>query len=111
MKPVGITWRHARAKLDLSVEEAATALGIAAGTLRNIESGQPRANVSLRLAYRAQDLYGLPLDELASTSEGRPDEPPKTPKREPKAPARRQDSEKRPGPKRNVAADELRAVS
>lgn len=90
--PVGQTWRSGRARLDLSVEEAAAKLKIAAGSLRNIESEQPRATVSERLAHRAGRLYEVPVADLlrsSAGSEGRPDEPPQQPK-SPKAPPRRQ---------------------
>lgn len=103
--PVGQTWRSGRARLDLSVEEAAAALKIAAGSLRNIESEQPRATVSERLAHRAERLYDVPVADLvraSSGSEGRPDEPPKQPK-PPKAPPKRQSTVKK-APRRNVAA-------
>lgn len=97
MKPNGPTWRHARAKLDLSVDEAAAALDIQPGSLRNIETEQPRAMVSERLAYRAERLYEVPFRQLVNSSEGRPDEPPKQPKKD-VAPPKRQ--EKSTGPKR-----------
>lgn len=76
MKPVGTKWRHARAQLDLSSKEAAERLGIEQRSLLNIESGQERATVSERLAYRAERLYGVPFAELVDgSSEGTPDEP------------------------------------
>lgn len=100
MKPEGTIWRHARAKADLHHKEAAAALQIAPKTLINIESNQPRANVSLHLVYRAAKLYGLPAATLvkdpveglseAGTDEGVPDTPPKQPTRS-KAPPKRQE--------------------
>lgn len=87
--------------MDLSVEVAADQLRIAPGSLRNIESGQPRAVVSLHLAYRAARLYGLALEDLVATTTENPEpskQPKQEPKREPLAPPKRQDREK--GPRR-----------
>lgn len=88
MKPIGQTWRHARAKLDISVEAAAEALDIQPGSLRNIESEQPRAMVSERLAYRAERFYKVPIAHLVD-AEQIPDKPPKQPKAPPKPPPKR----------------------
>lgn len=100
--PNGRSWRHGRARCDLSVDEAAGRLGIKAGSLRNIETDQPNYSVSERLAYRAARLYGTTYDELVldegENEKPKPKPPPK-PKREkdPSAPPPRKNGK---GPKR-----------
>lgn len=77
VKPNGPAWRTARAEADLSSKEAAKCLSLEQRSLLNIESGQPRAVVSERLARRAARFYGVPLETLvAGSGEGVPDEPP-----------------------------------
>lgn len=79
----GQIWRLSRARMDLSSDQAAQLLGIAGGSLRQIETGSKPA--SLALACRAERIYKVPLDELLdgwSTDK-------KKPKKEPVAPKKR----------------------
>lgn len=86
--------------MDLSVEEAARNLDIAPGSLRNIESGQPRAVVSLRLAHRAARFYKLPVEELVDTKTEAPEPSPKRERKgEPLAPPKRETKDNK-APKR-----------
>lgn len=64
MKPNGPAWRHGRARLDLSAKEASARLFISHRYLLNIETNQPAAMPSLRLVYRAAELYGVKYEEL-----------------------------------------------
>lgn len=106
----GTAWRHRRAEMDITSNEAAQHLGIAGGALRQIEGGVKPA--SLRLAYRAARLYGrdderpqdVVAELLASNDEGVPDNPPNQPT-QPTGPKRRTDTETRKtGPKRARSA-------
>lgn len=115
MQPRGDIWRHARARLDLSVEDAAAALRIRPGSLRNIEGEQPRAVVSERLAYRAERLYHVAFDELVvddrkndpNPNPRTPTHPPRQPKG-PSGPPRRDDHE---GERKSPPRDEHEAVA
>lgn len=61
-QPNGRTWRHCRAKMDITSNQAAELLGITGGALRQIETAVKP--VSLALAYRAERLYQVPVSEL-----------------------------------------------
>lgn len=89
----GNAWRHYRARMDITSDDAAALLKIAGGALRQIETGVKPA--SLALAYRAARLYGCDVSDLVATGEGVPDEPPKK-KEGGKAPTRRKESTTRP---------------
>jgi transcriptional regulator with XRE-family HTH domain len=97
--PNGTLWRHRRAKMQLTSDQAATLLGIAGGSLRQIETNTKP--VSLALAYRAEELYKTPVDELIDAAE-KPGKPGKAkPKTEPTAPPGRRDGkDDRRGPRR-----------
>lgn len=84
VKPNGTTWRHGRARLDLSAEEAAERLRISPKYLWNIEANHPRATPSERLVYRASALYGVSFGDLVSKDE--PDKNPKPDKKEERPP-------------------------
>lgn len=108
----GNVWRHRRAEMDLTSNEAAARLGISGGALRMIENELRTA--SLQLAYRAARLFGC--DVTALLRDGDPDQPqpepdpppPAEPKVEPTAPpARRNGKHDRRGPRRN----DMRAAS
>lgn len=88
MKPNGSVWRHCRARLDLSAKEAAKRLFISSHYLHNIEAEHPRATPSMRLVYRAADLYGVTFEELVKEGAG-----------EEKAPAQPDAGERRPSPR------------
>lgn len=94
-KSNGKIWRRCRAKMDITSNQAASLLGITGGALRQIETSHKPA--SLALAFRAERLYGVPVDDLLVDQET-PKEPPK--KIERVAPPKRQDTEKTKGPKR-----------
>jgi transcriptional regulator with XRE-family HTH domain len=109
MKPHGAAWRHGRARLDLSAKEAAERLRIAHRYLLNIESNQPGRSISLRLAYRAAALYGVPYDELVAEDDDQKDPPAKDPKREerepdPSGPPTRPDRDRKGPPRSDLAA-------
>lgn len=106
--PNGDVWRHGRAKKQLTSDQAADALGIAGGALRQIEGNRKPA--SLMLAYRAAELYDVDVAELLRNEDDAPPaprqpEPKPQPAPEPKvertAPPRRKDD--RPGPPRTQA--------
>lgn len=102
-KPNGRTWRHCRAKMDITSDQAAALLGITGGALRQIETNiKP---VSLRLAYRAESLYKTPVSDLLANDEDKPepkDDKPPEPKVEPIAPPRRRNGKHgRTGPRRD----------
>jgi DNA-binding XRE family transcriptional regulator len=99
-KVKGNTWRRCRARMDITSNQAAQLLGIAGGSLRQIETGVKPA--SLALAFRAERLYGVSVDDLIY-DEDAPKPPPKKaePKIEKTAPDRRVG---KTGPKR--ATDE-----
>lgn len=84
--------------MDITSDQAAQLLGIKGGSLRQIETGRKPA--SLALAFRAERLYKVPVDELL-VDEEQPQNPPKKeraePKVEPVAPKRRTGST---GPRR-----------
>lgn len=82
MKPNGSNWRHGRARLDLSAEEAAVRLRISPNYLRNIESNQVSATPSERLVYRAAALYGVDFDDLVDTPAEEPANRTQAPKRD-----------------------------
>lgn len=84
----GNQWRHRRAQLDITSDQAAKILGIAGGALRSIELGIKPA--SLRLAYRAAGLFQCDVTELLSTDDV-PDNPP----------SKEQDQETNTGPGRD----------
>lgn len=81
--------------MDITSDQAAKLLKIKGGSLRQIETGRKPA--SLALAFRAERLYGVPVDDLLAD---KPKEPPKKaePKIEKVAPAKRQ--ERTTGPRR-----------
>lgn len=109
----GEIWRRCRAKMQLTSNQAAAALGIAGGALRQIETNRKPA--SLKLTYRAEALYrhcglfdGRPLtvDDLLS-GEANPNKPPEKPEPRPQPkiepvgpPARRNGKDDRRGPRR-----------
>lgn len=93
----GNRWRHLRAEMDLTSDEAAGLLNIAGGALRQIEVGTKPA--SLALAYRAARLFKCPVGDLVDTGEGVPDEPPRKPRKNPQPKQGRKDKEGT-GPKR-----------
>ena len=64
MKPIGSRWRELRVDKDLDRDLVASALRINPKSLTNIESNQPRAVVSERLARRAARFFGVELAEL-----------------------------------------------
>lgn len=64
--------------MDITSDQAAQLLGIKGGSLRQIETNLKPA--SLALAFRAERLYGVPVDDLLA--EDKPKPPPK--KAEPK---------------------------
>jgi len=111
----GPIWRRCRAKLQLTSDQAAKALGIKGGSLRQIETSTKPA--SLALGYRAEKLYGdcdvldhpITIDDLLvlSEDEGEPGEVPAPDKKEPKPktepigpPGRRDGKDDRRGPRR-----------
>lgn len=69
MKGIGINWRRARTEADLSSKEAAACLMIKRQSLLNIETDQPTAPVSERLARRAARFYGVPLGDLVDMAD------------------------------------------
>lgn len=96
-KANGKLWRRSRAKMDITSDQAAQMLGIKGGSLRQIETNLKP--VSLALAFRAERLYGVPVDDLLDESEDKPKQPPKKiePKIEKVAPPKRTGGS---GPKR-----------
>lgn len=109
MKPNGATWRHARARLDLSAEDAAVRLRISAGYLKNIESNQSYATPSVRLVYRAVDLYGVAYEDLVANDDDPKDPPKQEPQREerepdPSGPRSRPDRDRKGPPRSDLAA-------
>lgn len=79
-KANGKIWRRCRAKMDITSDQAAQLLGIKGGSLRQIETNLKP--VSLALAFRAERLYKVPVDDLIVDAEDKPKPPPK--KAEPK---------------------------
>lgn len=71
--PNGDVWRHARAKKQLTSDQAGEALDVTGGALRQIEQGRKPA--SLALAYRAADLYEVEVAALLLDEEGTPPTP------------------------------------
>lgn len=61
-QPNGKLWRRCRARMDITSNEAAKLLGITGGALRQIETNTKP--VSLQLAFRAERLYNVPVDDL-----------------------------------------------
>lgn len=98
MKPIGSRWRELRLEMCLDREPTAAGLDISPGHLKNIESSQPRAMVSERLALRAARFFGVPIRDLVhgATPDGVPDEPPTQPKPKPKPPKREEKAGKGP---------------
>lgn len=86
----GNAWRHRRAQLGITSEEAAKILKMAegGGSLRSIERGIKPA--SLALAYRAARLYSCGVGELLA-EDGTPSQPP----------GKEQDPETNVGPSRD----------
>jgi len=85
--------------MDITSDQAAELLKITGGALRQIETGQKPA--SLALAFRAERLYGVPVDDLLVDKDEPEDKPKKAePKIEKVAPTRRQTTERTTGPKR-----------
>jgi len=85
--------------MDITSDQAAELLKITGGALRQIETGHKPA--SLALAFRAERLYGVPVDDLLVGEDKPKDEPKKAePKIEKVAPARRQTTERTTGPRR-----------
>lgn len=72
----GNKWRHCRAQLGITSDQAGELLGITGGALRSIETEFRPA--SLALAYRASRLYSVDVGDLIRGD----DDPPK-PKPEP----------------------------
>ncbi|WP_134667897.1 helix-turn-helix transcriptional regulator [Amycolatopsis sp. CFH S0078] len=87
--------------MDITSDQAAQLLGIQGGSLRQIELNVKP--VSLALAFRAERLYGVAVDELIDESKDEPNKTPE-PKPQPKiervAPPRRQEREPSKGPRR-----------
>lgn len=105
-KPNGRTWRHCRARMDITSDQAAVLLNISGGALRQIENEVKP--VSLRLAYRAARLYKVDITSLVSEDDEPAPEPtpPAKPDPEPKIepthpPGRRNGRDGRTGPRRN----------
>lgn len=85
--------------MGITSDQAAQMLGIAGGSLRQIETNAKPA--SLALAFRAEALYGVPVDDLIDEAKDDPEPKPKPqPKIERVAPPRRQEREPTKGPKR-----------
>lgn len=85
--------------MDITSKQAGELLKITGGALRQIETGHKPA--SLALAFRAERLYGVPVDDLLAEDKPK-DKPQKAePKIEKVAPPKRQTST---GPRR--AAEE-----
>jgi len=105
VRPNGPVWRHSRARLDMSAEQAAARLRISPQYLRNIESNQQRATPSVRLVYRAVDLYGIQFNDLIS-NDATPPEPGSQPEPEAEQPERQRDPNG-PPPRRNGRDDRL----
>lgn len=110
MKPNGATWRHARARLDLSAEDAAVRLRISPGYLKNIESNQSYATPSVRLVYRAVELYGVAYEDLVAKDDD-PQAPPEQdpPQRDerdpdPSGPPSRPDRDRKGPPRSDLKA-------
>ncbi|WP_409186669.1 helix-turn-helix transcriptional regulator [Amycolatopsis sp. VS8301801F10] len=103
-RPNGTAWRRCRAKMGITSDQAAQVLGIAGGSLRQIETNVKP--VSLALAYRAERFYGIPVDDLldVAVEPGKQPEKKPEPKIERVAPPRRQDREPTKGPKRAAGA-------
>src|ERR1044072_7062940 len=98
----GNKWRHCRAQLGITSDQAAHLLGIAAGALRSIEPDFRPA--SLALPSRASRLYSVPVEDLIRDGDEKP-EPKKDRDPEPKVeptspPPRRNGKDNRRGPKR-----------
>jgi DNA-binding XRE family transcriptional regulator len=96
---IGKTWRHRRAQLGLTSDEAGKLLSVSGGALRMIENESRPA--SLALAYRACRLYQCDIDDLIRDDDKPPpkDEPKVEPKVEPTAPPPRRngkDDRRRP---------------
>src|SRR5216110_67242 len=102
----GKLWRRCRARMDITSNQAAELLGIKGGSLRQIETGAKPA--SLALAFRAERLYGVPVDELlidADSPSGPQDPKPNPDKDKPKVervspPGRRNGKTNQRGPRR-----------
>jgi DNA-binding XRE family transcriptional regulator len=105
----GNEWRHRRAQLGITSDQAGELLGITGGALRSIETEFRPA--SLALAYRAARLYSCSVHDLIR-GEDKPDpkkdEPKVEPKVEPTAPPRRNGKDDRQRPPRSA---DLKAVS
>lgn len=111
-QPNGQVWRRCRAKLQLTSDQAAEKLGIAGGSLRQIETNTKP--VSLLLAYRAEALYKaaekkLTVDDLIVGEEQQPKPDPDKPKPAPKVertspPGRKNGNGNRKGPARADAS-------
>lgn len=67
-QPNGKLWRRCRAKMDITSNQAAQLLGITGGALRQIETNTKP--VSLALAFRAERLYNVPVDDLIVEDDG-----------------------------------------
>ena len=98
----GNKWRHCRAQLGITSDQAGDLLGITGGALRSIETEFRPA--SLALAYRASRLYSVPVEDLIRDGDEKP-EPKKDRDPEPKVeptspPPRRNGKDNRRGPKR-----------
>lgn len=70
----GERWRHRRAQLGITSDQAASLLDIAGGALRSIELAIKPA--SLALAYRAARLYSCDVFELLAADDDPLSEPP-----------------------------------
>lgn len=114
-KPNGHLWRHCRAQMDITSDQAGALLGITGGALRQIE--QDRKPVSLALAYRAERLYKRSIEDLIvdEKQDPTPAEPEREPAVEPKVeptgpPGRKNGKSNRRGPTRLEARDEVGAA-
>jgi transcriptional regulator with XRE-family HTH domain len=104
MPKLNATFQQLRKEADWSTDELAAMLGLAGGSLRNVEAG--REPMSDRRIYLAARLFSTQIhrpiayDDLVSTgNDGVPDEPPGQPEPAPKPPPKRKEKAGK-GPKR-----------
>ncbi|MEA5366042.1 hypothetical protein VA596_41395 [Amycolatopsis sp., V23-08] len=102
--------KHRLAEANItSTSDLAEQVNVPWGSLKNGLAG--RDQLSLTRIYRIAEQLKRPdetvrdvVEEIVAVGEGEPDTPPATPRREPKSPPSRQDSEKtKTAPKRNAA--------
>jgi len=110
------TVKHRLAEAGItSTRDLAKAVDVPWGSLKNGLAGRdpltlPRIyRIAERLRRHGETVRQV-VDDIVAETEGQPDTPPKQPAG-PKAPPKRQDSEKRTAPKRNTVAPALPVAS